>query len=152
MDYLPLFFKADNRWILLVGGGQVALRKAKLVLRAGAKLRVVADDICAELADILKNTDHEVFVRTYQHTDLDKVALVIAATDDLKLNSQIAQDADQANIPVNVVDQPELCSFIFPSIVDRSPLVVAVSSGGKSPVPGCCVLVLRLLFLLLMEN
>ena len=134
MDYLPLFFKADKRRVLLVGGGQVALRKAKLVLRAGAKLRVVADDICAELADILKNTDHEVFVRTYQHTDLDKVALVIAATDNLKLNSQIAQDADQANIPVNVVDQPELCSFIFPSIVDRSPLVVAVSSGGKSPV------------------
>jgi len=134
MDYLPLFFKADKRRVLLVGGGQVAFRKAKLVLRAGAKLRVVADDICTELADILKNTDHEVFVRTYQHTDLDKVALVIAATDNLKLNSQIAQDADQANIPVNVVDQPELCSFIFPSIVDRSPLVVAVSSGGKSPV------------------
>jgi uroporphyrin-III C-methyltransferase/precorrin-2 dehydrogenase/sirohydrochlorin ferrochelatase len=134
MDFLPLFYKASKRRVLLVGGGQVALRKAKFLMRAGAVLRVVAVDICAELTELLKDEAHEIFTRSYQNTDLDKVVLIVAATDDLELNKRIAEDADKANIPVNVVDQPALCSFIFPSIVDRSPLVVAVSSGGKSPV------------------
>ena len=134
MEYLPLFYKASKRRVLLVGGGQVALRKAKFLMRAGAVLRVVAVDICTELTELLKDEAHEIFTRSYQNTDLDKVVLIVAATDDLELNKRIAEDADKANIPVNVVDQPVLCSFIFPSIVDRSPLVVAVSSGGKSPV------------------
>lgn len=134
MDYLPLFYKADKRLVLLVGGGQIALRKAKLLLRSGCRLRLVAPEICSELEKLLRAEEHEVYVRDYQNGDMEKVVLVVGATDNLALNRQIAKDADDAHIPVNVVDQPDLCSFIFPSIVDRSPLLIAVSSGGNSPV------------------
>jgi len=118
----------------LVGGGQVALRKAKFLLRAHAKLKLVAVEMCSELEVLLKDEAHEVFLRPYQSSDINKVSLIIAATNDLELNQLIAEDADKLNIPVNVVDQPKLCSFIFPAVVDRSPLLVAVSSGGNSPV------------------
>lgn len=134
MDYLPLFYKVENQQVLLVGGGQVALRKAKLLLRANAKLKLVAIDICDELEKLLESEEHEIFARAYLSEDIHQVSLIIAATNNLELNQQIANDAADLKIPVNVVDQPQLCSFIFPSIVDRSPLLVAVSSGGKSPV------------------
>lgn len=134
MDYLPIFYKVQGRQVLLVGGGQIALRKAKFLLRAGAKIKLVATKICSELEELLSSNEHELFCRPYENSDLDSVMLIIAATNDLALNQQIAERANKKNIPVNVVDQPALCSFIFPSIVDRSPLVIAVSSGGNSPV------------------
>ncbi len=93
-------------------------------------MKLVATEICSELVDLLSDNSHEIFYRSYEKTDLDSVSLIVAATDDLELNQRIAEHAGIKNIPVNVVDQPALCSFIFPSIVDRSPLVVAVSSGG----------------------
>tara|TARA_R110000824_G_scaffold288508_2_gene476578 strand:+ start:149305 stop:150684 length:1380 start_codon:yes stop_codon:yes gene_type:complete len=134
MDYLPLFHKLKAQPVLLVGGGQVALRKAKFLLRAGAHIRLVAMEINTELAELLSTEEHVILKRLYQSSDIDDVMLIIAATNDRDLNTQISADAFSQNIPVNVVDQPELCSFIFPSIVDRSPLLIAVSSGGKSPV------------------
>lgn len=134
MDYLPIFFKVQDRQVLLVGGGQIALRKAKFLLRAGARIKLVATKICSELEVLLGSDEHEILCRPYQSSDIDSVTLIIAATNDLALNQQIAEHAGNKNIPVNVVDQPALCSFIFPSIVDRSPLVIAVSSGGNSPV------------------
>ncbi len=134
MDYLPIFFKVEGRQVLLVGGGQIALRKAKFLLRARAKIKLVATEICSELLELLSGNDHKIFSRAYEIADLDSVSLIVAATDDLELNQRIAEHAGSKNIPVNVVDQPDLCSFIFPSIVDRSPLVIAVSSGGNSPV------------------
>ncbi len=134
MDYLPIFYKIEGRLVLLVGGGQIALRKAKFLLRAGARIKVVATDICAELKELLSGNEHEIISRPYKAGDINSVALIIAATNDLELNQQLAEHAANKNIPVNVVDQPALCSFIFPSVVDRSPLVIAVSSGGNSPV------------------
>jgi uroporphyrin-III C-methyltransferase/precorrin-2 dehydrogenase/sirohydrochlorin ferrochelatase len=133
MDFLPVFLRLRQQRVLLVGGGQVALRKAQLLLRAEAELVVVAHEICDGL-QVLLVPPHICYLRSYEASDLDGVSLVIASTDDELINRRVSVDAQARNLPVNVVDQPALCSFIFPSIVDRSPLLVAVSSGGSAPV------------------
>ncbi|WP_027896119.1 siroheme synthase CysG [Zestomonas thermotolerans] len=130
MDFLPLFHNLKGRPVLLVGGGEVALRKARLLAGAGAALRVVAPEVHDELRGLATET----LRRGYQASDLDGVVLAVAATDDSALNAQVSTDAQARSIPVNVVDAPQLCTVIFPAIVDRSPLLVAVSSGGDAPV------------------
>ncbi|MGE8110581.1 MULTISPECIES: siroheme synthase CysG [Pseudomonas] len=134
MDYLPLFHKLQGARVLVVGGGEIALRKARLLADAGAALRVVAPDIDGQLAALAREGGGEVLVRGYQAADLVGCRLVIAATDDPGLNAQVSADAQALSLPVNVVDAPALCTVIFPAIVDRSPLVIAVSSGGDAPV------------------
>ncbi|VVP87431.1 Siroheme synthase [Pseudomonas fluorescens] len=134
MDYLPLFHKLQGSRVLIVGGGEIALRKARLLADAGAALRVVAPEVEGQLSALAREGGGEVRVRGYQLQDLDGCRLVIAATDDPALNAQVSAEAQQRSLPVNVVDAPALCTVIFPAIVDRSPLVVAVSSGGDAPV------------------
>src|SRR5690606_32748519 len=134
MDFLPLFHKLQGRRVLVVGGGEVALRKARLLAEAGACLRVVTPVILDELRDLVSQGEGELRLRGYASEDLQQTVLVIAATDDQSLNAQISAEAQVLGIPVNVVDAPALCSVIFPAIVDRSPLIVAVSSGGDAPV------------------
>ncbi|VXB63459.1 fused siroheme synthase 1,3-dimethyluroporphyriongen III dehydrogenase and siroheme ferrochelatase; uroporphyrinogen methyltransferase [Pseudomonas sp. 8BK] len=134
MDFLPLFHKLQDRPVLVVGGGEVAVRKARLLSDAGATLRVVAPEIRDELREMASARSGEVRLRDYQSADLQGVALIIAATDDEPLNAQISAEAQALGIPVNVVDAPKLCSVIFPAIVDRSPLIVAITSGGDAPV------------------
>lgn len=134
MDFLPLFHILRGRRALLVGGGDVALRKARLLSDAGAVLRVVAPEVHSELRELIEEGTGELLLRPYAQGDLQDCVLVIAATDDESLNAQVSRDAHERGVPVNVVDAPALCSVIFPAIVDRSPLVVAVSSGGDAPV------------------
>ena len=134
MDYLPLFHKLQGGRVLVVGGGEIALRKARLLADAGSELRVVAPDVVGQLAALAREGGGEVLVRGYQAADLVGCRLVIAATDDPGLNAQVSADAQALSLPVNVVDAPALCTVIFPAIVDRSPLVIAVSSGGDAPV------------------
>ena len=132
MDFLPLFHKLQGRVVLVVGGGEVALRKARLLSDAGGQLRVVAPEVRDELTALAG--EGRVHLRGYESADLQGVALVVAATDDEPLNARISAEAQALGIPVNVVDAPALCSVIFPAIVDRSPLIVAVTSGGDAPV------------------
>lgn len=134
MDFLPLFHNLQGRHVLVVGGGEIALRKARLLADAGACLRVVAPEIDSQLVSLVEQSQGLVHRRGYASGDLEGAVLVIAATDDEPLNAQISRDAQARGVPVNVVDAPALCSVIFPAIVDRSPLIVAVSSAGDAPV------------------
>jgi uroporphyrin-III C-methyltransferase/precorrin-2 dehydrogenase/sirohydrochlorin ferrochelatase len=134
MDYLPLFFSIQGKQCLLVGGGDVALRKARILLSAGAKLKVVSTQLCEQLADLLHQNNAEYCCSEYHSNLLEDVVLVISAIEDDNIDQQVSEDAQQRGLPVNVVDKPALSSFIIPAIVDRSPMVIAISSGGKSPV------------------
>jgi uroporphyrin-III C-methyltransferase/precorrin-2 dehydrogenase/sirohydrochlorin ferrochelatase len=131
MDYLPAFHNVRGKLCLVVGGGEVGTRKAGVLLEAGARVRVVAPEIEVELAG---QPGVEAIVARFAPQHLDGALLVIAATNDREVNRQVSELAQARNLPVNVVDDPELCSFIMPAILDRSPLMVAFSSGGGSPV------------------
>ncbi|MEM0952581.1 MAG: siroheme synthase CysG [Pseudomonadota bacterium] len=134
MEYLPLFFQLRGQPVLLVGGGTVAVRKARLISRAGAFITCVCPEIDPELRTLLERNSGHWLETVYSSDHLEHQNLVVAATPDENVNRQVADDCGQRRIPVNVVDNPDLCSFIFPSIVDRSPLVVAISSSATSPV------------------
>ncbi|MBC8672789.1 siroheme synthase CysG [Aeromonas hydrophila] len=134
MDYLPIFCRLDNKPVLLVGGGEVAERKARLLLDAGTQLTVVAPDLDPELAELAANGTIEWLAGEFAPQQLAGKWLVVAATDRCEVNALVYQSANQARIFANVVDDPKRSSFIMPSIIDRSPLMVAISSGGKAPV------------------
>lgn len=134
MDYLPIFCRLDNKPVLLVGGGEVAERKARLLLDAGAHLTVVAPELDPELAELAANGSIEWLAGEFAPAQLTGKWLVVAATDRREVNALVYQSANQARIFANVVDDPKRSSFIMPSIIDRSPLMVAISSGGKAPV------------------
>ncbi|MGB5443735.1 MAG: siroheme synthase CysG [Gammaproteobacteria bacterium] len=134
MDYLPVFLKITDSPCLVVGGGKVAARKVRLLVKAGASVTLVSPVLCDEVAAAVKRGTVKYLERGFQDDDLAGVILVIAATDDAAVNRSVSELARRQGIPVNVVDNPALCSFIMPSIIDRSPLQVAVSTGGKSPV------------------
>ncbi len=134
MEYLPLFFALQEAPVLVVGGGRVALRKAGLLIEAGARVTLVSPDIDHQLETLLTQHGGTWKQDVYRPEYLAGVNLVIAATPDREVNSAVASDARGRALPVNVVDDPQLCSFIFPSIVDRSPLLIAIGSSAKSPV------------------
>jgi len=134
MKFLPIFHDINHKHSLIVGGGAVALRKAKLLSKAGAKLTVVSPEILDDLRFLLEQQGGVWQQRSFVDSDVDRQALIIAATNDAEINAQVARAAHAQQRPVNVVDDPEQCSFILPSIIDRSPIVIAVSSGGGSPV------------------
>jgi uroporphyrin-III C-methyltransferase/precorrin-2 dehydrogenase/sirohydrochlorin ferrochelatase len=134
MDFLPIFLDVREQPCLVVGGGEVAARKCALLLRAGARVTVVAPELCAAFgahpaADRIAHR-----AARFRDADLDGMVVAIAATSEADVNRAVAAAARARNIPVNVADQPALCTFILPSFVERAPLVVAVSSGGASPV------------------
>ena len=134
MDYLPLFFDLRKQRCLLVGGGAVATRKARLLAKAGALIRVVAPAVEMELSDLAQASGGEVIVDIYKASHLQDCVLVICATDSEAVNKQVSADCQARHLPVNVVDNPALCSVITPAIVDRSPLLIGISSGGEAPV------------------
>jgi len=134
MQYLPVSWRVDGQWVLLVGGGEIALRKARLLARAGARLRVVAPEIEPALAELVDQTGGERLASVFEAAQLDGVQLALAATDSDSVNCAVSEAAQARGIPVNVVDNPSLCTFIFPAIVDRDPLLVSISSGGAAPV------------------
>jgi len=134
VDYFPVFMDLRGRSCLVVGGGEVAARKASLLMRAQAQLRLVAPALCEPLRAQAAAGAFEHRQRSYQPADLDGAALVIAATDDRAVNRAVSRDAQARRLPVNVVDDPELCSVIVPALVERSPILIAIGTGGSAPV------------------
>ena len=134
MEHFPIFLRLKQARVLVIGGGEVAARKIRLLRKAGARIEVAARELNAELAELAASGE-----LVHGGTEFDPAAvtgcrLVVAATDDLALNARVAAAAVAANIPVNVVDDPELSTYITPSIVERAPVTVAIGTGGAAPV------------------
>ena len=134
MDYLPVFLDVRGRTALVVGGGKVALRKAELLVQAGALLRVVAPRILPALAALAERHGGRCESAPFAPHHLDGAALAIVATGDPGVDAAVQREAAARDVPLNVADRPALCSFILPAVVDRSPVIVAFSTGGRVPV------------------
>ncbi len=134
MNLLPIFVNVRHRACVVVGGGEIALRKINLMRRAGADVLVVAPALCEQLEAQYATGDIRWLAQAFIADCLEGAMLVVAATDDGEVNRVVSAAAQARNLPVNVVDSPELSTFIMPSIIDRSPVMVAISSGGAAPV------------------
>ncbi len=134
MKYFPIFFDVREKICLVVGGGAVASRKAAILLKAHAQVVVVAPQVSAAMQQLVDKHDLTLYARAFEANDVQKATLVMAATNDIQVNQHVATAAKAQGIPVNVADNPDLCSFIMPSIVDRSPVQIAISTSGTSPV------------------
>ncbi|MDD1607814.1 MAG: siroheme synthase CysG, partial [Methylococcaceae bacterium] len=134
MDYLPIFINLKGQDCLVVGAGEIAARKIDCLARAGAKITVIATEISASVATMQANHALTLLQKPFSPEDLHDFKLVVSATNHDETNRLVAKTAEQQNTLVNVVDNPELCSFIFPAIIDRSPIIAAVSSSGAAPI------------------
>ncbi|MGI9221674.1 MAG: siroheme synthase CysG [Woeseiaceae bacterium] len=134
MEHLPVFLRLNNKACLVVGGGVVAERKVRLLRRAGAKISVLAPSITNELQAEVDAGRLQHFPQRYRRAFMKGFWLVVAATEERSTNHRIAADAEQAGSFCNVVDDNDASSFILPAIVDRSPVVVAIGTGGNAPV------------------
>ena len=134
MDYLPIFIQLRGEPAVVVGGGQVALRKVELLLKVGARITVIAPRLHDDLRALVERRQIDYLSLEFHPHHLDGVGLAVAATDSRDVNAAVSTAARARRVPVNVVDDPELSTFIFPAIVDRSPVIVAVGSSGNSPV------------------
>jgi uroporphyrin-III C-methyltransferase/precorrin-2 dehydrogenase/sirohydrochlorin ferrochelatase len=134
VNYFPVFFNLDGQKVLIVGGGAVALRKILLLERTGALLSVVAPQIAPEIMQRAAAGTLKLAIREFVAEDLDGARLVIVATSRDAVNRWIAKLSESRNIPVNVVDDRQASRFIVPAIIDRDPVLIAVSTGGASPV------------------
>ena len=135
MDYFPAFLKLDGKPCLVVGGGAVALRKARMLLAAGAALTIVSPEIVPALLKMRTDAQSLSLVRRrFRKTDVEGKWLVVSATGDPAVEREVAAAAEQYRVFCNAVDDPQNCSYITPAIVDRSPIIVAVSTGGSAPL------------------
>jgi uroporphyrin-III C-methyltransferase/precorrin-2 dehydrogenase/sirohydrochlorin ferrochelatase len=134
MDYLPIFINLKGQDCLVVGAGDIAARKIACLARAGAKITVIAKEISPIVADMQATHPLILLQKAFSPEDLHDFRLVVCATNNNETNRLVAHTAQQQQILVNVVDNPALCNFIFPAIIDRSPIIAAVSSSGAAPV------------------
>jgi len=134
MESFPIFINLKKKPVTVIGGGDIALRKVKLLLKADPKITVISRQICKDLKEILIEYDYKILQKSFHESDLKNPILIIAATNNAKTNKRVSTYAQKKNILINVVDQPKLCTFTMGSIVERDSLVVSISSGGKAPV------------------
>lgn len=135
MDIFPISLKLQQQPCLIVGGGHIAYRKAVLLQKAGAVISVVAPEIEASLLEIVQATAGQYVQAPFNsEIPLRSYRLVIAATNDARVNRQVFEDCEAENVLVNSVDDPPHCRFMVPAIIDRSPLIISVASNGTSPV------------------
>ncbi len=131
--YYPILLNIQGRKCLVVGGGQVALRKAKALLEHGANVEVVGPILCPELNQLATDGVIRTIQRDYKSEDLQHAFIAIAATDDAKTNGRVAAEARRRGVLVNVVDDPKNSDFIVPSYLKRGDVIIAVSTSGRSP-------------------
>jgi len=134
LDHLPVFLNVKGRRALVVGGGTLAARKADLLVRAGAEITVLATTMNDDMTRLVD--EHHIDYKAHQlsESDLDGCVVAFGASDDNEINQNLHDLATAARVPVNVSDNPDLCDFVMPALVDRSPLLVAIGSGGTSPL------------------
>jgi precorrin-2 dehydrogenase/sirohydrochlorin ferrochelatase len=128
--YHPIFIDLMNKLVVIVGGGMVAARKMEPLLKAGARVKIISPEVVDEIGLCAQA---EIVRREYKKDDLKGASLVIAATHSEETNRAVSEDALAKRIFCNVVDSPELCTFIVPSVVERGPIKIAISTGGVSP-------------------
>jgi siroheme synthase-like protein len=133
MKHYPVYLNLKDRIVLVVGAGEIAMQKIQTLLESGAKIRVVAPEGITEMDTLAQGGKIEWRRRPYQPSDMEEVALAIAATDDESLQRRIAAEARARRIWVNVVDVPPLCDFIAPAVVRKGDIQIAISTGGASP-------------------
>ncbi len=133
MTYYPVFLDLHERWVLVVGGGSVATRKARQLLAAGARVRLVSREISPTLKELAPADRLTLHARDVAETDLDDVWLVIAATDDAELHRRLAEAARARRLFCIVVDEPARSTAISPAVVTRGHIQIAISTGGASP-------------------
>lgn len=134
MKYFPVFLDAKNISAMVVGGGEVATRKIELLLKATTHITIMSETVCVSIERLINLHQLTWLAHNYEPGHLTNINLVIAATDNALINEAISKEAIPLNILTNVVDQPELCTYITPAIIDRSPMLIALSSSGSSPI------------------
>ncbi|NTS78602.1 uroporphyrinogen-III C-methyltransferase [Catenovulum sp. SM1970] len=135
MQQFPIFLNLDNFACAVVGGGDIAFRKVNLLIKSGAHVNIISPELCEELIDLKEKTGKITWhKKNYEQADIADMRLVIAATDDEALNETIYHYCEANKILVNAVDQPDCCRYTTPSIIDRAPITIAISSAGKAPV------------------
>ena len=134
MQQLPIFLQLRDRPCLVVGGGEVAARKIAWLLKAGGRVTVIAPELREEIRALHAAARLDWIASGFEPTHMDGAWIAVAATDDPAVNQAAFAAAEARGIPINVVDQPALCTFTMPSIIERHPLVIAISSGGAAPV------------------
>jgi uroporphyrin-III C-methyltransferase / precorrin-2 dehydrogenase / sirohydrochlorin ferrochelatase len=134
MRYFPIFIDLERQKVVVVGGGETAAQKVRLLLKTDAKITVIASALTAELQGFVNNNRISAIRRHFIPSDLKLARLIYSASGDQTIDHAVSDEAQKLNIPVNVVDDQAACSFITPAIVDRSPVVVAVSTEGTAPV------------------
>ncbi len=133
MRYFPVFLDLKGKRCIVIGGGEVAERKVHLLLKASAEVMVISPALTEGLQALKNRGEIEHLQRPYRDGDLEGAFLVVVATSQQQVNRLASEEAHRRGIPVNVVDAPELCSFIVPSILQKGPLTIAISTSGESP-------------------
>jgi uroporphyrin-III C-methyltransferase/precorrin-2 dehydrogenase/sirohydrochlorin ferrochelatase len=134
MKYFPVFLDGNKINAMVVGGGDVAARKIELLLKATTNITIMSATVSNGVQRLINENKLNWLAHNYKAGFLEPMTLVIAATDDTSINEQVYQEADAVKILANVVDQPELCTYITPSIIDRAPMLIAISSSGSAPI------------------
>jgi len=133
LKYYPVFWNIAGKKCVVVGGGEVAERKVKRLLESGAEVFIISPQLTPELTRLNEESIISHIAKEYSSEYIYGAALVVGATDDEKTNAAISSDARSKGIPVNIVDDPQKCDFILPSLVERGDLTIAIGTGGKSP-------------------
>jgi len=134
MNYFPIFLNAKNINAMVIGGGDVAARKIELLLKSTDKITIMSAELSPSVDALIKKHQLTWLAHQYKSGLLTDKSLVIAATDQSKVNEAVYLEASKLKLLINVVDQPELCSYITPAIIDRSPMIIALSSSGSAPI------------------